>query len=125
MGRLLLAEAMRTPSARRFDVELEASALVAFTGTAAALEGLGADRVLASRVGVAETPSPIVAELLGDGADALDFGAGATDEEGAALLRALLEPADAGRPEPAWTGVVARGRGRTAPPVAVALGEAP
>lgn len=116
MGRLLLAEAMRVPEARRLDVALEASALGAFAHAAAGLAALGVERVVASRIGVPDPTPPTVAELLGEWSEMLDLGRGATDAPGAALLRALLDLPDVGRAEPKWAGPVARAPG-------VALGQ--
>ncbi|GEM_PF-7123452 len=111
MGRLLLAEAMRTREARRADAALEGRALISFVGVAAALEALGVERAVVSRVGVAAAPPPVVAELLADWSGVVDLGAGETDAPGAALLRALVDERSAGRPEPAWTGTPVRGQG--------------
>lgn len=126
VGRVLVAEAA---GAERGALDLlaheaDAGALLGVVGAAVALAELGVERFQVGRVGVPEAPRAALVELLGDVAECLDFGAGDVTDEGAALLRALADDASFGRSEPAWRGVVARGRSCVAPEVAVALGEA-
>jgi hypothetical protein len=121
-GRLLLAEAMRASGGPTLALEADAGALALLCAAAVALHGLRVDRVVVSRIGVEAEPPPAVRELLGDWAGALDFGAGRTGSDGAALLRALCEETDVAQPAPPWVGHVTTGRAQMAPRVVVQMG---
>lgn len=123
LERLVAATAVAEEGACVVRHQMDAGTLLAVCGAAMAATSLGAERVLVSRVPVEADPAPPLVDLLAAVADALDFGAPSpVSEDAAALLRALVtDDAAWGAAEPAWRGVVARGRSRGA---AAALGEA-
>ena len=99
-----------------------AVALLAFGGAAVALDGLGVDRVLVSRIGIADEPTRATLDLIGDWVEALDFGAGRTGSEGAAFLRSFCDEECVGQPEPAWPGHVTHGSAELPQVLHVAMG---
>lgn len=111
LARLIAATEPSADMPCAFQHSVDAGIVLSVCGAAMAIQSLSPERVVVSRVAVDAEPSDATIDLLGDVADALDFGAAdALTDDAAALLTQLVAPSDWGRPEPAWTSPVARGR---------------
>lgn len=126
LGRLLVAEVAQDAALRAdpFSAFVDARGVAAVAGAAFAVASLATDRVVVSRIGIAESPTPPIVDLLADWAEGLEFDGGATSTDGAAMLRALCGEHDVGAAEPDWRGVVTRGRACDEAGVAIAMGDA-